>query len=151
MKKFIKEYVTTEKYSADDELGRANIKNVVEKYATKYRVDTNINDTIFILETYILESQKYFGSLWNQQKRIDFLIPYSVKKSIGTLNYGRFEFSNRLVFDEEEVNALLKWDKSLFNSLSEKGKRRLPSDNHYATRIIIGDGNIFVERETYLY
>ena len=65
VKRFIKEYLKADSYRADNELSEANIKKVVEKYVDKYRVDTNITDTIFILETRNFESRVFWGSLWS--------------------------------------------------------------------------------------
>ena len=141
LKRFIKEYLKADSYRADDELSEANVKKVVEKYVAKYRVDTNINDTIFILETRGFETRIFYGSLWNQQKRTDFVIPYKKK----------LKLSNHRAFKEEEIEALPKWDKNIFSSLNEEGKRWITPDWHYATRIIISNGNICVERVTYLY
>ncbi len=107
LKKFIKEYLKADTYRADIELSEANIKSVVEKYVIKYRVDANINDTIFMLETRGFETRIFYGSLWNQCKKIDFVIPY--KK--------RLKFSNHRAFKEEERAVISKWNESIFNSL----------------------------------
>lgn len=140
LKKFIKEYIEIDKYRADTELSEVNIQNIVEESVAKYCIDININDTIFILETRILETRIYYGSLWNDHKRIDFVIPY--KK--------RLKFSNHKAFTEQERLAISKWNKNVICSLNEEGKRWINPDWHYATRIIIGNGNIYVERESYL-
>jgi hypothetical protein len=140
-KGFIKEYLKADSYRADTELSEANIKKVVEKYVDKYRVDTNINDTIFILETRAFETRIFYGSLWSQQTRTDFVIPYKKKLKLS---------NHRGVFTEEEVAALLKWDKSAFISFHENPMWISP-DWHYATRIIISNGSVHVERVEYLY
>lgn len=141
IEKFLKEYLRINKYKVDTEFNGDDIKKLVEKYAAKYRVDTNINDTIFILETCGLETRICYGSLWNKDKRIDFVIPY--KKKI--------KFSNHRAFKEEERAAAPKWNKSVFNSLNKEGKYWINPDWHHATRIIISKSRIYVEREKYLY
>jgi hypothetical protein len=153
LKRFTKEYVKTKKYNTNGEFSKANIEKIVEKYASKYRVDTIVNDTIFILETCILESQRCFGSLWSQQKKIDYLMPYTYNRKLNAIasNPKKLKFSNHRAFNEEEREALSKWDKSFFNSLNEKGGRWISPDWHHATRIIIGDGDICAERIKYLY
>lgn len=141
MKKFIREYLKTDKNNIENKSLVTNIQGVIEKYVIKYRIDTNVNDTLFILQTYGLETGYSYGCLWNKQKRIDFVIPH--KRKVKFLEHG--------VFKEKERLAISQWDKGIFNSLNEESKLWINPDWHYATRIIIGNRIISVEREAYLH
>jgi hypothetical protein len=141
MKKFIKEYLKIDKNNIENKSLVTNIQDVIEKYVIKYRIDTNVNDTLFILETCGFETRNCFGSLWNTNKQIDFVIPHRRK----------IKFLGHEVFKAKERLAISQWDKSIFNSLNEEGKLWINPDWHFATRVIIGNSIISVEREAYLH
>lgn len=139
MKKFAKEYWELDTDKSNIELSRTNILKLVKKYSNKYNVDLNVNDTIFILETCSVESMMCYGTLWSKKEKIDFKF------------FKRINFSSHNIFDIEEIKALFKWDMDVFNSLNEEGSLWLPSNTRNATRIIICDGMINIDRVKYLH
>ena len=139
MKKFTKEYWKISKNKSDVEASKINISELIEKYASKYDVDLNISDTIFILETCPIESMTCYGSLWFCKKIVNFE------------SYKKFKFTSHNIFDAEEIDALFKWDKDIFSLLDEKGRSWLPSNIRYAARIVICNGMIEIDRAEYQY
>lgn len=139
MKKFIKEYSKVDRNQSDIDRSKVRVLKLLRKYSNKYDVNLNVNDTIRIIETCFVHNSKCYGSLWYKKGRIDFEISL------------KLEFIPGSLYREEEVEALFKWDKELFNSLSEKGKHHLPATIRVTTRIIIGGGTINFERDEYLY
>ncbi|MBB4038364.1 hypothetical protein GGR21_004303 [Dysgonomonas hofstadii] len=139
MNKFTKEYREIDRDKSNIKKSKANIIKLIMKYSNKYNVDLSINDTIFILETCSVESMTCYGSLWSKKERIDFKI------------FKKFKILPHNYFKEEEINALFKWDMNIFKSLDEEGRLWLPSSSRDATRIIIGKGEVDIERAEYFY
>lgn len=139
MKKFTKEYWKTDRNKSNEEESKKNILKLIKKFSDKHNVDLNVSDTIFILETCSIEYSTCYGNLWSQNKSFSFISQKSFKSVSNTY------------FKTEEVNALFKWEEDIFKSLDEEGHLWLPQDTRFATRIVIYDGNINIERKEYLY
>lgn len=139
MKKFIKEYWEVDRDKSNIKTSRTNIIKLIMKYSDKYNVNLNVSDTIFILETCSVESMMCYGSLWSQRERVDFNF------------YKKIRFTSHNIFGTEEIEVLFKWDKDIFKSLNNEGLLWLPSNTRDATRIIIYNGIITVDRVKYLH
>jgi hypothetical protein len=137
IKKFTKEYWKIDRNKTNVEKSKTNILNLVEKFSDKYNVDLKTSDTIFILETCSVESMTCYGSLWSQKETVNFRF------------YKKLNFTSHNIFETEEIKALFKWNKDIFKSLDEEGRLWLPSNTRYATRIIIYNGTINIDRVDY--
>lgn len=137
MKKFVKEYWEIDRNKSDVEASKINISKLIKKYSSKYNVDLNISDTIFILETCSIESMACYGSLCTQRERVNFKF------------HKKLTFISHDIFEPEEIIALSKWDKNIFKLLDEEGRLWLPSNTRYATCIIICNNIIDIDRVEY--
>jgi len=139
IKRFIREYWEIDKNKSDIKTSKMNISKLIEKYSSKYDVDLNVGDTIFILETCSVESIICYGSLWIRKKEVNFKFHKELK------------FTSHGFFRPEEIEALFKWNKDIFKLLDEEGRSWLPSNTRYATRIVICNKMVYVDRIEYQY
>lgn len=93
-----------------------------------------VNDTLFFLESYELESGVYFGRIWN-------------KKGVASYTYkmGVFDFEMQPLFTDYTIRLIEDWNVSKIRNEESLNANSIPEKYINATRVIIKDKEDWVE------
>jgi len=85
------------------------------------------NDTLFVLETFSLEDQTYWGRIWDRAA----IIEYSFQQN-------KFTFLKiESIFDSSVIKCIQNWDTLTIRKDAEKFGPTIPAAGVYCTRVIV--------------
>ena len=92
------------------------------------------NDTVFILESYELQSGTYNGRIWNKADTISY-----------TYYKNTFSFDPQQLFTDYTIHLVQDWDTTSIRTEENANAIHTPEQNIYATRVLITPSNTRIE------
>lgn len=83
-------------------------------------------DTLYILESYEIESGNYMGRIWNRRGTLNY-----------TYNKNSFSFDQQKLFTNHTVQLIQNWDTAAIRNEESINANKLPEKNINATRVFI--------------
>jgi hypothetical protein len=91
-------------------------------------------DTLYILETYEIESGTYLSSIWNRKDVLNY-----------TYNRNIFSFDQQKLFTNYTVQLVQNWDTATIRKEESVNANSLPERYIYATRVSIANAKTKIE------
>jgi hypothetical protein len=96
-------------------------------------INSNL-DTLYLLETYEIESGTYMGRIWNKKDALN----YSYSKNI-------FSFDQKMIFTSYTVQLVQNWDIASILNEEKINAYRLPEKYINGTKVFIANKKIRIE------
>ncbi len=92
------------------------------------------NDTLFVLESYEIESGTYFSRIWNAKADLNY-----------SYNNNSFSFDQPKLFTDYTLQLVQNWDTATIRNEESLNARSIPVKYINATRISIVNKEVFIE------